>query len=271
MAEGSSEYVRDIIKIGKLNIAYQHKGKGKPLVLLHGALSDSRVWRRQIAELSELFEIVAWDAPGCGRSSDPPEDFTLSDYAECLAEFIKIVGLKNPHILGLSFGAGLALEFYRCYPENPRTLVLASAYAGWAGSLPPEVVEERRQKAIELADMPLEIVISSWLPSFFAESVTKDVIEETIAIMSDYHPIGARVMANAFAEADLRGMLPTINIPTLLLFGGADQRTSIAIAEDLHSKIPKSKLVIIPGAGHDLNLEVPEIFNKEVHDFLLFL
>ena len=85
--------------------------------------------------------MVAWDAPGCGRSSDPPETFGMPEYADCLAAFIDALGLERPHVLGLSFGAVLALELYRRHPLVPRTLVLASAYAGWAGSLPAEVVE----------------------------------------------------------------------------------------------------------------------------------
>ena len=73
----------DEVKIGGLRIAFERKGKGTPLVLLHGAVSNSREWRRQLDELSDEFTVVAWDAPGCGRSSDPPETFRLPDYASC--------------------------------------------------------------------------------------------------------------------------------------------------------------------------------------------
>jgi pimeloyl-ACP methyl ester carboxylesterase len=89
--------------------------------------------------------VVAWDAPGCGQSTDPPETFRASDYADCLAAFIDALGLGRPHLLGLSFGGVLALDFYRRYPTIPRTLILASACAGWAGSLPAEAVEQRLQ------------------------------------------------------------------------------------------------------------------------------
>ncbi|MCX9073285.1 MAG: alpha/beta hydrolase [Candidatus Methanoperedens sp.] len=64
-------------------------------------------------------------------------------------------------------------------------------------------------------------------------------------------------------------MLPTIEVPTLLLYGEADQRSPLNVAENLHSRIPASRLVIIPGVGHQSNLEAPEIFNAEVRRFLL--
>ena len=75
-------------------------------------------------------------------------------------------------------------------------------------------------------------------------------------------------MTFAFAEADLRNVLPTIEVPTLLLYGEADQRSPLNVAENLHAKISTSKLVIIPGVGHQSNLESPEIFNAEVRSFL---
>jgi len=147
--------------VGDLQIAYTEKGWGAPIVLLHGALSDSRTWKNQIAGLSENYHVVAWDAPGCGRSSDPPETYSLTDYAECLASLIEHLELDRPHILGLSFGGGLALEFYRIYPEIPGSLILVSAYAGWAGSLPAREVEERLKNGLKQSEMPPEQVLKN--------------------------------------------------------------------------------------------------------------
>ncbi|MCL7412207.1 MAG: alpha/beta hydrolase [ANME-2 cluster archaeon] len=107
-----------------------------------------------------------------------------------------------------------------------------------------------------------------WIPTLFTKSVSTDVIKETAAIMSEFHPIGMRAMLLAFAEADLRDMLPTIEVPTLLLYGEADQRSPLNVAESLHARIPGSKLVVILDVGHMSNLEAPEIFNTEVRNFL---
>ena len=107
----------DQVEIQGLQIAYQRVGQGPPLVLLHGILSDSRAWRRQLDELSEEFTVVAWDAPGRGRSSDPPASFRLPNYADCLAGFIEAMGVSRPHVGGISFGGALALELYRRHPR----------------------------------------------------------------------------------------------------------------------------------------------------------
>jgi len=86
--------------------------------------------------------------------------------------------------------------------------------------------------------------------------------------MSEFHPVGYRAMAHALAEADLRDVLPRIDVPTLLLYGDADRRSPLNVAKDLHSRIPASTLAVIPGAGHLSNLEAPERFNAEVRGFL---
>jgi pimeloyl-ACP methyl ester carboxylesterase len=256
------------IEAAGLRIAYERAGDGPTLVLLHGGLSDRREWRRQLEALSDEFTVVAWDAPGCGQSSDPPETFRLPEYADCLAAFVDALGLGRPHVVGLSFGGGLALELYRRHPTVPLTLVLASAYAGWAGSLPPAVVEQRLQQTLREADLPPKQWAPRWIPSLFTEAAPREAIDEVLAIMSEFHPAGVRAMAHAFAEADLRDILPRVQAPTLLLYGDADQRVPLDVAADLHANIPGSKLVIMPGVGHQSNIEAAERFNAEIRSFL---
>ena len=141
----------DELEVQGLRIAYERAGDGPPLILVHGFVGDSREWRRQLDGLSDEFTVVAWDAPGSGRSSDPPPSFRMPDYADSLAAFVDALGLVRPHVAGLSFGGALALELYRRHRANPRSLVLAGAYAGWAGSLPPEVAEERLRLSLRSA------------------------------------------------------------------------------------------------------------------------
>jgi len=252
-----------------LRIAYERAGDGPPLVLLHGYVGDAQgTWHRQIEDLSDDFTVVAWDAPGMGSSSDPPEEFRLRDFADCLAEFVNALGLERPHVVGLSFGGGLALEFYRRHPSIPASLVLAGAYAGWAGSLPPEVVEERLQQVLQLSDLPPDRFVHAVLATMFSESVSKETTDEFAATVSEFHPAGLRVMARSFAEADLRDVLPRISVPTLLLYGDKDVRAPLHVAEELHAAIASSELVIMPGVGHVSSVEAPERFTAEVRSFL---
>ena len=257
------------IEVGDLTIAYERQGDGPPIVLLHGGLSDHREWRAQIDGLSDEFTVVAWDTPGAGGSSDPPESFRMPDYADALAAFIEVLDLGSPHVLGLSWGSTLALELTRRRPDLPRTLVLTGAYAGWAGSLSPEEVARRLETSLrDLDALPREAFVRTWVPSLFAEQTPTDVVERYVAIMAECHRDGVRAMLTAIAEADLRTVLPKISIPTLLLYGERDARSPLAVAEEMHEAIPGSTLVVLPDVGHMGNLEAPEPFNETVRSFL---
>jgi len=99
-----------------LKLAYERVGEGPPLVFVHGAAEDGRVWQRQIGALADEFTVVAWDEPGAGRSSDVPANFGLADYADCLAALIEALALGPAHVAGLAWGDTVVLELYRRHP-----------------------------------------------------------------------------------------------------------------------------------------------------------
>lgn len=256
------------VEVDGLRIAYQRAGAGPPLVLLHGYVGDGpTTWRRQLDGLCDEFTVVAWDAPGAGGSADPPASVGLAGYADCLAGFIKRLGLEQPRMAGLSFGGILALEFYRRHPAIPATLVLASAYAGWGGSLPADVAQQRLQQALVLAELSPEEFAGALLPTMFSPATPPEVVEAFRASMLGFHPAGFRAMARASAE-DLRDVLPHIKIPTLLVYGDKDARAPLTVAEGLQAAISGSTLVVLPDAGHLCNIEAPEAFNTTVRNFL---
>jgi len=249
-------------------LGYRRAGNGPPVLLLHDAWSDSRQWRPQLADLSDEFTVVAWDAPGCGGSFDPPATFTLADFADQAAALVRGLGLGSVHVVGLSFGGGLALELYHRHPALVRSLVLASAYAGWAGSLPAEEVAARLRRALAEAERPPEEWVSDYLAGFFAGRVPPAVRDDVRSVMRDSRAAGTRAIAHALAAADLRDMLGTVAVPTLLLHGEGDVRTPRRVADDLHARIPGSRLVVLPGVGYASNAEAPEAFTAEVRAFL---
>jgi pimeloyl-ACP methyl ester carboxylesterase len=256
------------IDVEGLTIAFERAGTGPPVVLLHGYVGDATsVWNRQIDALSTDHTVIAWDAPGAGASSDPPERFGIEGYAECLARFIEQLAVGPTHIVGLSFGGALALALQRRHGSLTSSLVLASAYAGWKGSLPPQVAEDRLAQALRLSTMSPSEFVDALLPTMFAMPVEPRDLETYRRAMERFHPAGFRAMAIASAE-DISDVPPTVAAPTLLLYGDQDERAPMHVAERLLSAIPRSRLVVLEGAGHVCNVEVPERFNDEVRMFL---
>jgi pimeloyl-ACP methyl ester carboxylesterase len=252
-----------------LSVAYQQAGRGPVLVLLHGFLLDSRAWRPQLEGLSNDFTVIAWDAPGAGRSPDPPETFRMADWADCLAGLLDVARVGSAHILGLSWGGMLAQEFYRRQPRRVRSLLLADTYAGWRGSLSEAVSEERLTSCLRNSFLPASQLVPAYLPGMHSEYATQEVREELASIMSAFHPVGFRLMALSSAHADTRDLLPRIQVPTLLVWGEADARSPVSVAQQFHAAIPNARLAVLPGAGHISNFEAPAEFNAEVRDFCL--
>jgi pimeloyl-ACP methyl ester carboxylesterase len=258
----------DMVEVDGLHIAYERVGRGPALVLLHGYVGDGpSTWRRQLDGLSNEFTVVAWDAPGAGRSTDPPERFGLDGYADCLAGFLEKLGLDSARVAGLSFGAILAFALQRRHSAISSALILASAYAGWAGSLPPEVAEQRLRQALALADGAPDGFVAALLPTMFSKPMPRETVDDFRASMQAFHPRGFRAMARASAE-DVRDVLPHVNVPTLLVYGERDVRAPLTVAEALHGAISGSRLVVLPDAGHVCNVEAPDEFNIAVRDFL---
>jgi pimeloyl-ACP methyl ester carboxylesterase len=256
----------EVVQANGLEIAYQRVGNGPPLVFVHGAAEDSRIWGPQLDALADEFTVVAWDEPGAGRSSDVPAGFGIADYAKCLGALIDALELGPAHVVGLSWGGTLALELYRHRPELVATLILADTYAGWRGSLPEDEVQARVAGVRGmLAAPPGEFDVT--LPGLFAGDPPSRFVPLLREITADVRREGLITQLLVMAETDQRDLLPRVAVPTLLLWGELDSRSPLSVARQFEQAIPHARLVVLPGAGHVSNLEQPEQFNDAVRTF----
>ena len=256
------------VDVGGRRLTYHRAGAGDPLVLLHGGWSDGRAWTPQLRSLADVCEVVAPDLPGCGGSSDPPPRVSLDFYADAVRDLVTALGLGAVHLGGLSFGGGLALAVAQRHPAIVRSLVLVGAYAGWAGSLPADMVAARVARIRdELARPPAELA-ETYLPEFLHGEVSEETTALVRSMLLETRPSGALPMLEAFATADLRPGLGRVRVPVLLMVGEHDVRAPVAIAEALHAALPDSRLLVVPGVGHDVSVEAPDVFDREVRAFI---
>ncbi len=256
----------EVIRISGLEIAYERVGQGPPLVFVHGAAEDGRVWRPQLTALDDEFTVVAWDEPGAGRSSDVPANFGLADYASCLAGVIEAVGLGPAHVAGLSWGGTVVQELYRRHAGLVATLILIGAYAGWKGSLAADEVAARVEAGRQMLAAPVE-AFDPTLPGLFAgepPAAFAPLLEE---IAADVRPESLKTQLLLMAEADQRELLPRIAVPTLLIWGELDARSPLGVARQFQRTIPETELIVIPGAGHVCQLERAAQVNEAIRSF----
>jgi pimeloyl-ACP methyl ester carboxylesterase len=254
------------LRANGIDVAYERAGQGAPLLFVHGAASDSRIWRPQLEALAPEFTVIAWDEPGAGRSGDVPADFALADYADCLAALIEHLALGPAHVAGLSWGGTVALELYRRRPELVASLILAGTYAGWKGSLPEEEVRSRVAGVKEMIAKGRE-EFDPTLPGLFAGDAPSDFVPLLEEVAADVRPASMGTALLGMAEADLNDVLPTIAVPTLLIWGELDGRSPLRVAHEFERQIPGAELTVIPNCGHVSNLEQPDRFSEAVRGF----
>jgi pimeloyl-ACP methyl ester carboxylesterase len=256
------------VDVGGLRIAYTRTGIGPPLVMLHGAPSDSRAWQWMVPDLARDHTVVAWDAPGFGETSDIDDSWRAPQFADALAAFIAALGLERPHLVGHSFGTMIALSLFQRHPAVPASLVLVGGYAGWAGSLPPDEVARRRDMFVGMAELGDAFDPRSY-PGLFSDLLPADRDAALVTMMREnVRPATIRAAGYIGAETDLRPVLPTVDVPTLVLHGAADARSPLANAEALHAAIPTSRLVVLPELGHACLVEAPDACAAEIRRFV---
>jgi pimeloyl-ACP methyl ester carboxylesterase len=145
-------------------------------LLLHGYGETGDDVAAAARRLSDEFTVIA--CAGAGRSTDPPEAFGRDGYADCLAGFHERLGLATACVAGLSFGGILALAPQRRHAAMSSASILASAYAGWAGTLPPEVAEQRPRQALTLAKGAPKAFVDALLPTMFSTTMPRETVDD---------------------------------------------------------------------------------------------
>ena len=165
------------VEVGGLNIAFERAGTGPAVVLAHGFVGDARsTWGSQIDALSDEFTVIAWDAPGAGGSTDPPEDFGMDAYADCLAGFLRALRIERAHLVGLSFGGALVLAAFHRHRGLASSLTLVSGYAGWLGSLGTEEADQRLARSLEASRLTPDEFVAAMAPSMFSPSADVELV-----------------------------------------------------------------------------------------------
>jgi pimeloyl-ACP methyl ester carboxylesterase len=226
------------------------------------------MWAQQISAFSASHRVIAWDAPGCGASSDPPEGFTLADYSRCLGGLLDALSVTDAHIVGLSWGGALAIGFAAMFPHKTRSMALADTYLGWLGSFGKEVAQERLQTCVQDSYLSGGALADKWVAGLVGPQTKTDVTARIKEILSDFHPPGFRNHAKTLAESDLRGELRRFDKPLLLVWGEQDARSPLSVAAAFQKLAPGARLVTVANAGHLPNLERPERFNEALRAFL---
>jgi pimeloyl-ACP methyl ester carboxylesterase len=241
-----------------VKLHYEVHGSGPALLLTHGYSSTSAMWKGQIEALSRHHQLVLWDMRGHGQSDYPDdpaaysEALTVADMAALLDE----IGAESAIVGGLSLGGYMSLAFYRAYPERVRALLIIDTGPGFKKDDARDAWNKRAHETGERFEREGLAVLQS--------------LSRERSTVSHRNASGlARAARGMLAQRDARVIesLPAITVPTLVVVG-ADDAPFLAASDYMAAKIPGANKVVIPAAGHAVNIDQPQAFVEAVLPFL---
>ena len=247
---------------GKL--AYEVEGEGHPLTLVHAGVAHLRMWDEQVRAFAERYRVIRYDTRGFGRTRSDDVPFSNRDD---LLRLLDHLGVERTHLLGLSRGATIALDFALEQPERVSALVIgATAPSGFEFETPEMDATWTEMERLEEAkswDALVALETQVWTDGVGqpTDRVRPDIRERMIKWnLENYRAEGGNGQPQPL-DPPAAGRLKDVTIPTLVTWGDLDVPAALAGGEAMASGIPGARRHVFTGAAHMINLEYPDEFN----------
>jgi Predicted hydrolases or acyltransferases (alpha/beta hydrolase superfamily) len=257
------------IILNDIKINYIEKGKGFPLILIHGLSDDLRLWSHLIPELSQNYRIIALDLRGHGSSGKPDIPYSIEQFSRDIYCLLIKLKIKRVHLAGFSMGGAIAQEFAVKYPEMVSSMILMSSFSYASFDFNKTLLKLKNSLVRGGFGAFFQKIIPLILtPQFIEENQAelKYVLDEKIKTESRDALIRT---IDACMEFDIRDKISMISKPTLIISGKEDILTPDKLAEQTHRLIKGSRREIIGNTGH--NVIIPQNRQYILHLIMNFI
>jgi pimeloyl-ACP methyl ester carboxylesterase len=254
----------------KIDVRRSGTKNGIALLCLHGIGSNSSGYEAQLRDLSDAYHVVAWDAPGYGRSTPLPwSEPRPESYADALTGLADALGLETMVVIGSSFGAVIAAAFAERYPARTLGVVLSAPTTGLAAAPAAERAEALNQRISNIQQLGPVRLAAERSRILVAPDAPADVIARATALLASVQPEGYIQAAHAIDMADTVAVASRLKIPVLVMVGTQDVLTPKATcAGPIFEKLRHGKIEVLEDVGHMIKLEAPQRFNTAVRRFI---
>jgi pimeloyl-ACP methyl ester carboxylesterase len=251
-------------------LTVNERGKGRPVVLLHGYPMDHAIWDHQVESLSARFRVITPDMRGFGCSAANPGKITVEKWADAVAGMLDTLKIGEPIVLGgLSMGGYLAFQFFKAHRERLAGLILCDTRAA---ADTPQAATGRLETAGRLERDGTWFLPETMLPRLLAPVTLDsnfDVVERLRRTMLAGDQFSYAATLRGLAERpDFTPLLPQIDCPALVIVGRYDAISPVAEMTAIARAIPNARLAVIEDAGHVTPLEAPEAVTLAMSEFL---
>jgi pimeloyl-ACP methyl ester carboxylesterase len=256
------------VAVNGVSLAFDDRGDGPAILLIHGYPLDRTIWRSQVEELRG-WRRIAPDLRGMGESDAPGSDYSMATYAADLAALLDAVGVGPVVLCGLSMGGYVAFEMARTLPGRIQGLVLVSTRSQ-ADS--PDARRGRDQAAFLAREKGPGAIAESMLPRLLGPGSAQDAeVVSRVRTMMARTPV-AGIVGALGAMRDRRDSSDLLasfgDLPVLIVAGESDQIIPLTEATRMHEAIPGSALRVVPNAGHLPPVEQPGYTTRIIQEFL---
>ena len=249
------------VDVDGINIAYDRRGKGLPLVLIHGYPLDHSIWQEVERSLAEEFDLIIPDLRGFGASDVMEADHSIIDYATDVAGLLNRLNIKKAYLVGHSMGGYVVLAFVREFPERVSGVAMVSTQT-LADT--PERKEGRHATAKQVLTEGVTGVAKSMTPKLTSDKRMQEYVYNLIA---NQRPLGIFSALTAMADRpDSTELFATFKFPTVIVHGDSDELIPVERGRDMKATLPSAHYVEIAGSGHLPMMENP----SDVADALRF-
>lgn len=252
-------------------LAYEAEGTGHPLTLIHAGVAHLRMWDEQVPAFAEHYRVIRYDTRGFGQTRS--EDVPFSNREDVL-RLLDHLGVERTHLLGLSRGATIALDFALEHPERVSALVIGATTPSGFEFEAPEMdatwTEVERLEEAKDWDALVELETRIWTDGVgrSTDRVRPDARARMVAWnLENYRAEGGSGQPQPL-DPPAAGRLAEVAVPTLVTWGDLDVPDILAGGDAMASGIAGARRHVFTGAAHMINLEYPEQFNRLVLEFL---